>query len=395
MRSRILSAWPTWPTILLLISTSAVHASVWTATSYFQLSYSTSVYSFLTYYDAYTFTSTETIESGVTPTAQPISSSSVVISEELTILYVYLPAGSVPESDIVTGFSINTSVEPVTVYVEPIVYTAPASCPTPFTVATVTEVYIPPEVVNQVTPTAYSTSIDAGAGSFTQVTAYLSQGAVPINQTSVTNNFIYSLYIANCENPTATAAVYSSPTGSSGSSDGGGSDDNGSDGLEVCSLLTGCTTMHTWIIVVATILPGIFVLGFVESYFWFRQLMLGKSALRVGTICWMLLSLWLVCFTRHVPERSLEDQAALRIQWNAMSAGTRWKLWWRWGFRRAYPVDLLGPDPTPTLPAQMNSQMRQRQDNTTTGLDVPPTYDPADNSAEKSVPVGQTVERGE
>jgi hypothetical protein len=47
------------------------------------------------------------------------------------------------------------------------------------------------------------------------------------------------------------------------------------------------------------------------------------------------------------------------------------------------------------LPAQMNSQMRQRQGNTTTGLDVPPTYDPADNSAEKSVPVGQTVERGE
>jgi hypothetical protein len=257
-----------------------VHASVWTATSYFQLSYSTSVYSFLTYYDAYTFTRTETIESGVTPTAQPIASSSVVISEELTILYVYLPAGSVPESDIVTGFSINTSVEPVTVYVEPIVYTAPASCPTPFTVATMTEVYIPPEVVDQVTPTAYSTSIDAGAGSFTQVTAYLSQGAVPINQTSVTNNFLYSLYIANCENPTATAAVYSSPTGSSSSSDGGGSDD-----LEVCSLLTGCTTMHTWIIVVATILPAIFVLGFVESYFWFRKLMLGKSALRVGTIC--------------------------------------------------------------------------------------------------------------
>ncbi|PMD13095.1 hypothetical protein NA56DRAFT_652012 [Hyaloscypha hepaticicola] len=280
MRSRILFAWPTWPTILLLISTSAVQASVWTATSYFQLSYSTSVYSFLTYYDAYTFTSTETIESGVTPTAHPISSSSMVISEELTILYLYLPAGSVPESDIVTSFSINTSVEPLTVYVEPVVYTAPASCPTPFTVATVTEVYIPPEVTNQVTPTAYSTSIETGAGSFTQVTAYLSQGAVPINQTSATDNFIYSLYIANCENPTATGAVYSGPTGSSSSSDGGGSD-----GLEVCSLLTGCTTMHTWIIVVATLLPALFVLGFVESYFWFRQLMLGKSALRVGTIC--------------------------------------------------------------------------------------------------------------
>lgn len=79
-----------------------------------------------------------------------------------------------------------------------------------------------------------------------------------------------------------------------------------------------------------------------------------------------------------------------------MSAGTKWKLWWRWGFRHAYPVDLLGPDPSPRLPVQMNPQMQQRQGNPPTGIDdVPPTYNPVDNSAEKSVPVGQTVERGE
>jgi len=321
----------------------------------------------------------------VTPTAQPVSSSSYVNTyEQLAIIYLYVPPGSVPESDIVT--TRDTSLKPHTVYVEPIVYTAPASCPKAFTVTTMTEVSVPSEAADRVTPTSYSTSVGPYYG-YTFVTAYLPPSAVPVGEEPTTSDFVYSYYIASCRNPTATGAAYYGPNN-------GGSSSSSSD-LEVCSLLTGCTTIRTWVIVVASVLPALFILGFIESYLWFRQMMLGKSAMRVGTICWILLSLWVLCFTRQVPARGLEDQAALKVQWNSMSAWTRWKLWWRWGFRNAYPVHLLGPDPRDRLPAaRVNPQMQQSQENTPAELTAaPPPYAPTGSLANKSVQVGHAVER--
>jgi hypothetical protein len=388
MEHRNFFTWPAW--LAVLLCTSAVNATFWTVTSYFQISLSTSQYGYGTYTDAYTYTTTQTIRSGVTPAANPVSTSSYVYTyEDLTVIYLYVPPGSVPESDIVTTTTRDTSEKPYTVYVEPIVYTAPTSCPKAFTVATMTQVNIPSEVADRVTPTAYSTSVGAYY-SYTYVTAYLSPSAVPLDQEPATSDFVYSYYIASCRNPTATGAAYYGPSHGGGS----GSSSSSSD-IEVCSLLTGCTTIRTWVIVIASVLPSLFVLGFVESYLWFRQLMLGKTAMRVGTICWILLSLWVLCFTRQVPARGLEDQAALKIQWDAMSAGTRWKLWWRWGFRNAYPVDLLGLDPRDRLPAaRVNPQMQQYHENAPAELTAaPPPYGPTDSSANKSVQVGHTVDR--
>jgi hypothetical protein len=264
----------------------------------------------------------------------------------VVVVEVYLPAGAVAETDIQTGPpSIVNHAN--TVYMEPVVYTAPAFCPTAFTVSTTVLVLIPPEVADQVTPTSVTTIIYGST--YTVVSAFLSLGAAP--QASQLDP-VYSSFIANCRNPTATGSAYWGPYGQPPGSTGSTGSSGRADKLQVCAVLTGCTSLRTWIIVVATLLPSLFVLGWLESYIWFRRLMLGKTALRFGTVCWILISLWVLCLTRISPARSAEDQATLRTQWSGMGAGTRWKLWWKWGFRHAYPAELLGPDPRiPNAPA--------------------------------------------
>jgi hypothetical protein len=100
--------------------------------------------------------------------------------------------------------------------------------------------------------------------------------------------------------------------------------------------------MRTWIIVIACLIPGLFFLGFLESWFWFRRLMMGKSAMRFGTVCWVLISLWVLCFTRMQDRRSADDQKLLAEKWKNMGSGAAFKAWWKWGFRHRYPEELLG-----------------------------------------------------
>lgn len=109
----------------------------------------------------------------------------------------------------------------------------------------------------------------------------------------------------------------------------------------------GCITLKNLIIILATVIPSLFLLGFVESYFWFRRLMHGQRALRVGTVCWVCISVWVLCFTRVSPSRGCgpEETDVLKMQWAVLSGGQRLKLWLKWGFRHKYPVELLGESP--------------------------------------------------
>ncbi|KAF3934446.1 hypothetical protein ABW19_dt0200388 [Dactylella cylindrospora] len=331
--------------LALLLLPSVANAFIWTVTSYFQVITTTSYFS--TYTDSdwgYTSTTTQTVKSGVTPTAKPLSTAKYTRTHvDMLLVYVYLPEGSVPQSNITTEDweYVNTG---YTVYIQPVTFTAPASCPTPFTVEGSITVPIPTEVTDQVTPTSVTSWISTGAyysEGYTRVTAYLSRDAVPLPSSWIASDPTQSYYVNYCRNPTATGAAYWGPDGYYGYY-GDDDDDDSDSSTRVCSLLTGCTSLRIWIIVVASVIPSLFVLGFFENYFWFTQLMKGRTALRLGTVCWVCISLWILCFTRTAEARSPEDQARLREQWNSMSAGTRWKLWWRWGFRRQYPVELLG-----------------------------------------------------
>lgn len=93
-----------------------------------------------------------------------------------------------------------------------------------------------------------------------------------------------------------------------------------------------------------TIVGALFVLGFIENIFWFRRLMLGRWALRCGTVCWWFIATLLMIFvTKYEVGRNAEDQEELRKQWKEMSFWLKIKLWLLWGFRHKYPERWLGP----------------------------------------------------
>ncbi|KAH8662061.1 hypothetical protein BX600DRAFT_310424 [Xylariales sp. PMI_506] len=321
--------------VFFFLFMTPIQATYWTVTSYYVESLSVTVYD--TSY-SYTYTTTMTVEPGVSPTVSPTSTYTYSDDyEELTIIYLYLPQGGVSNDEILPETTIDYNFDDYTYWVEPTIYTAPASCPTPFTVTTMTTIDIPSEVTSLYSPTLVNSSV---SGTMTWHTAYLETNAITLAPSS---DFIYNYYIASCTNPQG-GSDSSSPLRSGGDDD---SDDGSVWDDTVCSLATGCTSLRTWVIVVATLLPSLFLLGFLESYLWFRRLMLGKGALRFGTVCWILISGWIACFTRVASSRDAAAQAVLREQWGLLSGGQRWRLWWRWGFRHRYPVELLGDPKVP------------------------------------------------
>jgi hypothetical protein len=303
-----------------------------------------------------TYTQTDrrrTVKPTVVPTATPTSVSTYYSTyADLEIEYQYFGLNAVAESDLVpepdfyasttrTSLSVSST---ITFYM-PVTMTAPASCPTPFTVTTTASVTVPSQVWSLITP---SSKVDGGVTTrgnyyaYSVQTWYLSAGAAPFTTTSDVN---WRYYIRSCEVPPAARTSTARTSGTSNS--GGGSSSSGNDDFadyDTCyrySYYCG-TPFRVWIIVIATVLPGLFLLGFLESWFWFRRLMTGKSAMRVGTVCWVLISLWVMCFTRMQDARSKEDQVLLREKWKAMGSGAAFKAWMKWGFRRAYPVEHLG-----------------------------------------------------
>lgn len=333
----------------------------WTATVKYMDWVSQEPYTYAGSTTTYSYTYTRTINPSVTPTLTPTYTSTYKSSYIDVEMHIeYYPTNAVADSDLVststydydyysTRTASTTAKETysTTEYYMAVTMTAPASCPTVFTVATQAQItYIPSVVTPQLKPTSTEVSTSTGrsyVGEF--ATWYLPEGAAPFTSTHDRN---YYYYIASCTPP---PAEYTSSTRSSGGSGGsggssGGSSSSGSDDSDswmnyrTC-YFGGCTSLKTWIIIIATILPGIFLLGFLESWMWYTRLMKGKSAMRGGTICWILLSLWVMCFTRMQDARSKEDQKLLQQKWKEMPAGQKFKNW-SWGFKRRYPVPLLG-----------------------------------------------------
>ena len=325
-------------------------SAYWTYTSRFVDQVTQSPY---TYMDGSvttdTYTTTGTIKDGVTPTETPYSvyTSNDYYYSNLQVVEAYYATGAVAESDIVPKSTYDydstatVSATPTTVtgiaFSMPVTMTAPASCPTVFTVTTSASVTIPSQVTAQISPTSVDTSSSSttyGNTIYIFETWYLSASAAPFTSTS---DYYYRYYIADCSTPPAPYR-----TGSTYSGGGSNSNDDSRSDYDGCYSYYCHTPMWTWVIVVATVIPSLFLLGFLESWFWFRRLMVGKSAMRCGTICWVLISLWVLCLTRMQDRRSAEDQKLLAEKWKAMSSGAAFKAWLKWGFRHRYPEELLG-----------------------------------------------------
>lgn len=313
----------------VILQAVVVRALFWTVTSNYELSLSVETWTYRTSLDFLTYTSTRTISPGVTPTSAAISTSTYDRTfDDLEEVMVYFPPNAVQDSDLLPDIYATITTDSTssaytgTVFLMPVTYTAPSTCSSQFTWSTDEVVYIPIEVVDQIHPTSIVTDPPHTYVSYTgdaYETWYLSAGAAPITTQS---EYYYTEYIEQCEKPY--------------SSSGGGDD------ITVCYLYSGCTSLKTWVIIIASILPSLFVLGFLESWFWFRRLMTGRGCLRFGTVCWVMISLWIACFTRTQSARSKEDQKLLREQWKAMKGSTAFTLWWKWGFRHRYPEEILG-----------------------------------------------------
>lgn len=119
-----------------------------------------------------------------------------------------------------------------------------------------------------------------------------------------------------------------------------------------------CSKIKPWILILAIALPIIFLIGFVENYFWFTRLMQGKGCFRCGTVAWcFLIYLFMIFFMAYEHKRSPEDQERLRLLWKGMPLGMRLKLWLEWGFRQKYPEHLLGS----RVPVNVQEGMEMRQ----------------------------------
>ncbi len=304
-------------------------ASFYTVTSYYVITTTTSQYTLTTCTSpcrTYTYTDTTTValKPTVTPTVSPTSSHTQTYTyDDLEVVSLYLPRGAVAPSDFITWEPTPTddNTDYVYTYAIPVTWTAPSSCPTPFTVTTLDAVYIPSQVTPYITPTSTISATHWGPDAtrvYAYVTLILDPTAIPASRHDPSNHAF-----DDCFNPSTTSPGYHSSS-------------------TFCSALTGCVAKATWIIVIATLLPTIFVLGLVENYFWFRRLMLGRWTLRVGTVCWCLVSLWCVMLTHNVKARSKEDQVLLRQLWAGLGWRARIGVWLRWGFRHKYPVEVIG-----------------------------------------------------
>ena len=325
--------------LLLLLSISPTRATQWTVTSYAVLTSYITTDSYLT--EPFTDTTTVHLTSlSSTPTVSPYSrTTSIYTAGDVTYITYYLPAGAVAQAVLASATASFT--DTLWYFYMDIVYTAPASCPSAFTYTTSTYVDIPSGAENQVTPT--STSIRSESD-YVVVSAYLSPSAVSLATAPATTDFVYSDYIASCTDPGKSDSYtgYTYPTPTSGYGGGGiysgGNSYSYSYGDNCLGSL--CPYWLIYIIIFATLIPLLFILGLFESYFWFSRLMKGRSAFRGVPLFWVCISLWALCCLRRRSHAQPEEQQRLEKQWRDMSTGNRLGLWMKYGFRHKNPPQL-------------------------------------------------------
>ncbi|KAK0716569.1 hypothetical protein B0T21DRAFT_296190, partial [Apiosordaria backusii] len=277
-------------------------------------------------------------------------------SWDLEISSIYLPAGAVPRSDLINYEDPTTTTSPATtislrpIWAVDVTFTAPASCPTPFEFTTfanlgsyhdsvpsaVSPFLLPKATVEEATSTYTRTVVTPLREPRTTVTETLPgthttfhlqpTDLPPVLRPDISDSglvWVDWYYVQNCYRP---------------------GEENPKKKAEMCPYTYGgkCSKVEPWVINVAAVFPSVFLLGFVENFFWFRRMMLGKGCLRFGTVCWALLFIFVIGFTIIERKRNAEDQARLREQWKTIPFGMRMRLWFRWGFRHKYPVAWLG-----------------------------------------------------
>ncbi|KAF5135118.1 hypothetical protein E5D57_005762 [Metarhizium anisopliae] len=349
---------------LAILVTSTANAARWTITRVYIQTVTRSTYTNRTVAitTSHTHYTPVTLKPSITVTATPIkaytttSSSSYYDghtyligdgSDDVVYVQRFYSPGAIPASDLTSSTrDYNQTDFTSTDFFQTMELMAPSSCPTPFTVTASSQVLVPEEVIDQVSiksATTIRTTIeyDGTAYTYTLVSAFLASTSRPTGA-AVTRNYIYMPYITDCRNPTSTPRPTSDGRGGPSNGDDSGNSINQVRHIPRSCAWSNCGNTPYWGIIILTVLPAVFLLGFLESYHWFICLMSGEGALRGGTISWILLFLPSIFLTRYIPARNEEDRERLRAQWQEKTFSQKFSLWRQWGLRYRYDMELLG-----------------------------------------------------
>ncbi|TGZ82327.1 hypothetical protein EX30DRAFT_370981 [Ascodesmis nigricans] len=312
----------------------------------------------------YTVTKTATLTS-IPSTVTPYSTSTSTNRWDLYFTWIKYHVSS---EDVPTPWAtlpsptFNSDYPTYTVWYEQTVLTAPPYCSSTWTHTSSRNVNPPTEIRYQLKPTSTITSIVTRRSAgielpTTTLTLILTPSAIVRGATSTppieTPTASWRLS-ASCKSPApaitgpgAVSTERASGSGLHGTSDIGGNRSGSGWGDRDVLWYGHRTKLKTFVIAICAIIGCLLLFGFVENYLWFRRMMIGKSALRLGTVSWVLISLWGICLIRKSRNRTPDQQKILRQRWNAMGGGEKWNLWWKWGFRWRYPEALLGKQDGP------------------------------------------------
>jgi len=317
--------------LLLVVSGTGARAETWTVTEYLVSTQLASDESTQAY----------TLKPDATPSKIPTQTSTrhVERTAAIEVVQYALSPDEVDVNDLIMPSTTSTLYEQV------VEFTAAASCPSVFTI-TETMTFGVPEAAKTQIPKPLSTSAStAASGEKVTVQYYLSKDAVPLRE-DIINSHYASRWAKLC---------YGTPKI--------GTTEDLERELRAASQQQN--KIQPWIIALVVALPALFLLGLLENFWWFRQMMVGKATLRLGTFSWMLLCIPTMIMTRRCPGRPDEEQPHLLQMWRSLTWKEKGWLWVRWGFRHAYPEFILGPDPR---------KQKEETHSFTSREDLPPPY---------------------
>ncbi|KAL5365054.1 hypothetical protein BJX96DRAFT_6638 [Aspergillus floccosus] len=382
-------------TLLSLVYTSffhtLIHARPWIVTELKEKVTLTEDY----YYGSTVVTSIQQITATATSLPEALSTITVVSSdrydyEDVTVVqklyptgvgapvnhrYNYLDTYYLTNRDISTIFKVNLT------------YSAPTGCSTQWTTTVAADV-TPPAIAQSLLPrSAVATSVSVDSREPFQPTTYTYE-VVYVDATQVPTSTLSSLRLysrptdlysgANCD-------YYDDPSSSNYNYYSHYSDywdnynwflDDYYMGISPLGLTLACSLgwIGLWLI-----------LGFIEAWVRFRRLMTGWQTRRGLPVCWAITILpvtllLLFGFKKGFRARSQADAEILQRRWDAMSVGTKLKLFFVWGFRYKYPP-MLGP-----APARVKTSKQPGKNPGPRLLDPTPPRTPDESRQGSSVP---------
>lgn len=385
----------------LVLYASFVLAAPWIVTDFYEADSYTSTDRY--YEEVYTTTDIEKITPTVTSMPEALSTITSVqtgyLYSEITIVQKLYPTG-VGEQEL---YHYADRSSDSTLYAVNITYSAPTSCSTQWTTTLAVQVTPPALIADRLPTTAmgHSTSVDNGQPfrptTYTYDIVFVDPTQLPSSSLS---------YYSRISRPTSRYVGPGCSYSYYGDDDDDGTDSSGGyhyyggdydydnwfmdpygAGMSISAFALTMILLFGWI--------GLWlILGFVEAWVRFRRLMTGWQTHRGLPVCWALtvmpLTLFFLCFCRRRGHRArtADEAAILREKWKEMSAWTRLRLFFAWGFRYKYPP-MLGE-----TPARVNVSKRPSKN---PGPPVPmpypqPVYQPQGPPA-AGVPAGPSGNR--